>query len=128
MENTKLPTSSEGAVTDLKDKPKSKKGFLLIISGVIIIALIALSIFSIEMKNKEDKLSSIDDTITTIDSLFNETEDIEKDLSDLPEDFLDTDPVSTEDIDDALKELDTQMKELEGLDTDFELEISDVGL
>lgn len=128
MENIKLPASTENVVADSKDKPKSKKGFLLIILGIVLVGLLALGVFFLEMKNKEAKLSSIDDTLTVIDSLSNETEDVEKDFSDLPEDFIDADPVSTKEIDTSLAELDTLMEELDGLDTDFELEASDVGL
>jgi len=128
MEDIKFPGSTENVVADSKDKPKSKKGFLLIFLGVALVGLLALGVFWLGIKDKEAKLSSIDDTLTAIDSLSNETEDVEKDFSDLPEDFIDAEPVSTQEIDTSLAELDTLMEELDGLDTDFELEASDVGL
>ena len=105
-----------------------KKVPMLILLGVTLVILVILGYFAIGKENREDALSFIDRILISNDTLLDETEDVEKEFSDLPEDFLDSEVVSTEEIDTSVEEIDKQLGELDSLDSDFELEESDIGL
>ena len=105
---------------------KSKKPIFLIILGVLLVGgIVAVYFFIIR---KDNLLSFIDEIIISNDTYLTETEDIDEEITDLPEDFLDSEPVSTESVDTHVEELDAQLEELENLETDFNLDATDVGL
>lgn len=105
---------------------KSKKPIFLIILGILLVGgIVAVYFFIIR---KDNLLSFIDEIIISNDTYLTETEDIDEEITDLPEDFLDSEPVSTESVDTYVEELDAQLEELENLETDFNLDATDVGL
>lgn len=110
------------------EKPKNKKTLLLVLLGIVLIGLIWLGYFVLDKERREDALSFIDTILLSNEASLDKTEDFEKQLPNLSEDFLDSETVSTEEIDDSLEDLDTQINALDDLDSDFELEDTDVGL
>ncbi len=105
---------------------KTKKPILLMILGILLVGgIVAVYLFAI----REDNLRSyVDEVIISNDTYLTETEDIDEEVTDLPDDFLDSEPVSTEEVDTSVDELDVLLEELDSLDTDFNLDATDIGL
>ncbi|HAM37632.1 MAG: hypothetical protein US24_C0027G0009 [candidate division WS6 bacterium GW2011_GWC2_36_7] len=126
MEETILQSSVSPEVKSVEVKGK-KKILPFIISGVVLFLLIVSTLVFFWWR-KEQTLSLIDDSVNSLESMLDGTDAADSELSDLPDNFLDTEAVSTDEVNSTLSELDSQITALDGLDADFTLETSDVGL
>ncbi len=128
MEDKKKQESMTLKESVMKDDNKRKNIPLLFLLAIALVALVVLGYFVIDKEAREDAVSFLDSIVISNDTQLNETEDIDEQLADLPEDFLDSEVVDTQEIDNSIEELDTQLEALDSLDSDFELESTDVGL
>lgn len=110
-----------------KSCPVSKVPLLFLLA-LALIALVVLGYLLIGKEAKEDDVSFLDSIIISNDTLLDQTDDIEEQLEDLPEDFLESEVVDPEEIDSSIDEIDEQLENLDTLDSDFNLEESDIGL
>lgn len=126
MEENNVVNSTVPVESISKEKGK-KSSLVLFISATILVVLMAAAVVWFYVQ-KEANLSLISETITSIDALVTDTDGVDTGLADLSEDFLDSETASTEEIDKSITDIEDQLKELDNLDTDFNLQASDVGL
>lgn len=122
MEETKM---TEAVVS--KEKKNGRKA-LFISLGVLGLVLVAGIVVVFLYAERNNRIASIDAAVTSIGDLLTNTEGINNEVADLPDNFLDAETVSTSDVDKAVSDIDSQLKSLDGLNADFDLQLSDVGL
>lgn len=122
MEETKM---TEAVVS--KEKRNGRKA-LFISLGVLGLVLVAGIVVVFLYAERNNRIASIDVAVTSIGDLLTNTEGINNEVADLPDNFLDAETVSTSDVDKAVSDIDSQLKSLDGLNADFDLQLSDVGL
>lgn len=110
-----------------KEKRNGRKA-LFISLGVLGLVLVAGIVVVFLYAERNNRIASIDAAVTSIGDLLTNTEGINNEVADLPDNFLDAETVSTSDVDKAVSDIDSQLKSLDGLNADFDLQLSDVGL
>ena len=127
MEDTNVINQSVPVENVAGKKPKSKKTLVLLIVGIVL-AVLVLAVLIYAYIKKESPLTLINNAIVSVDTMLEDTGNLDGDLTDLPENLLDSDAVSEDDIDNSLTDLENQLDMVGGLDEDFDLDASDVGL